>query len=74
MGAVSVILVAFSIQELAGGDKHDKELHIPAAVVVGISFREFPFFDPSMPFGEELTLFLLASCQTCSIHLLFLAT
>ncbi|GAA5989292.1 hypothetical protein JCM5350_003433 [Sporobolomyces pararoseus] len=38
MGAVSVILVAFSIQELARGDQHDKELHIPAAVVVGISF------------------------------------
>ena len=39
MGAVSVILVAFSIQELARGDQHDKELHIPAAVVVRISFR-----------------------------------
>ncbi|GAA5822040.1 hypothetical protein JCM5353_006209 [Sporobolomyces roseus] len=38
MLAVSVVLVAFSIQELAGGDQHDKTLHIPAAVVVGISF------------------------------------
>lgn len=43
MLAVSVVLVAFSIQELAGGDQHDKTLHIPAAVVVGISFRTFTF-------------------------------
>ncbi|GAA5883662.1 hypothetical protein JCM16303_004752 [Sporobolomyces ruberrimus] len=38
MGAVSVVLVAFSVQELARGDQHDKTLHIPAAVVVGIAF------------------------------------
>ena len=42
MLAVSVVLVAFSIQELAGGDQHDKTLHIPAAVVVGVSFRMSP--------------------------------
>ncbi|PRQ70348.1 CDF-like metal transporter [Rhodotorula toruloides] len=37
MGAVSVILVAFSIQDLARGEG-DKTLHIPALVVVGIAF------------------------------------
>lgn len=44
MGAVSVVLVAFSVQELARGDQHDKTLHIPAAVVVGIAFRELYCF------------------------------
>ncbi|KAM0751634.1 hypothetical protein T439DRAFT_324824 [Meredithblackwellia eburnea MCA 4105] len=38
MGSVSVILVAFSIQDLVKGDPGDKTLHIPAAVVVGIAF------------------------------------
>ncbi|TNY18740.1 hypothetical protein DMC30DRAFT_335861, partial [Rhodotorula diobovata] len=37
MGAVSLILVAFSIQDLARGES-DKELHIPALVVVCIAF------------------------------------
>ncbi|BGP52141.1 hypothetical protein JCM10450v2_008112 [Rhodotorula kratochvilovae] len=37
MGAVSMILVAFSIQDLARRNE-DKELHIPALVVVGIAF------------------------------------
>ncbi|GAA5837742.1 hypothetical protein JCM11251_002311 [Rhodosporidiobolus azoricus] len=37
MGAVSLILVAFSIQDLAR-QNHDKELHIPALIVVGIAF------------------------------------
>ncbi|BGP20697.1 hypothetical protein JCM10213v2_008860 [Rhodosporidiobolus nylandii] len=37
MGAVSLILVAFSIQDLARGES-DKKLHIPSLVVVGIAF------------------------------------
>ncbi|KPV72986.1 uncharacterized protein RHOBADRAFT_55233 [Rhodotorula graminis WP1] len=37
MGAVSLILVAFSVQDLARGES-DKELHIPALIVVGIAF------------------------------------
>ncbi|GAA5882748.1 hypothetical protein JCM3774_003254 [Rhodotorula dairenensis] len=37
MGAVSLLLVAFSIQSLARKDE-DLELHIPALVVVGIAF------------------------------------
>ncbi|GAA5974598.1 hypothetical protein JCM11641_007018 [Rhodosporidiobolus odoratus] len=37
MGAVSLILVAFSIQDLARQNT-EKELHIPALVVVGIAF------------------------------------
>ncbi|GJN94228.1 hypothetical protein Rhopal_007302-T1 [Rhodotorula paludigena] len=37
MGAVSVILVAFSVQDLARRNT-DKELHIPALIVVGIAF------------------------------------
>ncbi|GAA5997485.1 cation diffusion facilitator family transporter [Rhodotorula paludigena] len=37
MGAVSVILVAFSVQDLARHNT-DKELHIPALIVVGIAF------------------------------------
>ncbi|GAA5877806.1 hypothetical protein JCM8547_002689 [Rhodosporidiobolus lusitaniae] len=37
MGAVSVILIAFSVQDLARNNT-DKEFHIPALVVVGIAF------------------------------------
>ncbi len=37
MGAVSIILIAFSIQDLAKGDE-ERTLHIPALVVVGIAF------------------------------------
>ncbi|GAA6011073.1 hypothetical protein JCM10207_005486 [Rhodosporidiobolus poonsookiae] len=37
MGAVSVILIAFSVQDLARKDT-EKELHVPALVVVGIAF------------------------------------
>lgn len=37
MGAVSIVLVAFSIQDLAKGSS-DKELHIPAVIAVGIAF------------------------------------
>ena len=37
MAAVSLVLVAFSIQDLAGGSE-DKKLHIPAVVAVSIAF------------------------------------
>ncbi|KAL8276868.1 hypothetical protein RQP46_010696 [Phenoliferia psychrophenolica] len=38
MGAVSIILVAFAIQQLIAGDPGKEELHIPALAIVGISF------------------------------------
>ncbi|KAJ7205918.1 CDF manganese transporter [Mycena haematopus] len=38
MGSVSVVLIAFSIQELAKGDMGKEQLHIPSVVVVGIAF------------------------------------
>jgi len=37
MGAVSIILIAFSIQDLAKGQT-ERQLHIPALIVVGIAF------------------------------------
>ncbi|KAJ7712420.1 CDF-like metal transporter [Mycena metata] len=38
MGSVSVVLIAFSIQDLARGTTSDKSIHIPAVVVVGFAF------------------------------------
>ncbi|KAJ7485657.1 hypothetical protein FB451DRAFT_1432239 [Mycena latifolia] len=38
MGSVSVVLIAFSIQDLVGGHTDDKGFHIPSVVVVGIAF------------------------------------
>ncbi|KAF7299194.1 Cation diffusion facilitator [Mycena indigotica] len=38
MGSVSVLLIAFSIQDLTRGNAQDLALHIPAVVVVGIAF------------------------------------
>ncbi|KAJ7043928.1 cation efflux family-domain-containing protein [Mycena alexandri] len=38
MGSVSVVLIAFSIQDLARGTASDKGFHIPAVVVVGFAF------------------------------------
>ncbi|ORY56818.1 CDF manganese transporter [Leucosporidium creatinivorum] len=37
MGCVSIVLVAFSVQDLAKGEA-DKELHIPAVIAVSIAF------------------------------------
>ncbi|SGY83497.1 BQ5605_C009g05640 [Microbotryum silenes-dioicae] len=37
MGAVSVVLVAFSVQDLAKGES-DKSIHVPAIIAVGIAF------------------------------------
>ncbi|KAJ7164635.1 CDF-like metal transporter [Mycena crocata] len=38
MGSVSVVLIAFSLQDLARGDPKKEDFHIPAVVVVGIAF------------------------------------
>ncbi|KAJ6557295.1 CDF manganese transporter [Mycena vulgaris] len=38
MGSVSVVLIAFSIQDLVKGSSGSEALHIPAVVVVGIAF------------------------------------
>ncbi|KAJ6509002.1 cation efflux family-domain-containing protein [Mycena sanguinolenta] len=38
MGSVSVVLIAFSIQELVQGNKGKEMLHIPSVVVVGVAF------------------------------------
>ncbi|KAF7365392.1 Cation diffusion facilitator [Mycena venus] len=38
MGSVSVVLIAFSLQELAKGDTGKESLHIPSVIVVGIAF------------------------------------
>ncbi|KAJ7288496.1 CDF manganese transporter [Mycena rebaudengoi] len=38
MGSVSLILIAFSIQELARGHTSSDSFHIPSVVVVGIAF------------------------------------
>ncbi|KAJ7163351.1 cation efflux family-domain-containing protein [Mycena filopes] len=38
MGSVSVVLIAFSIQDLARGTASDNGFHIPAVVVVGFAF------------------------------------
>ncbi|KAK7048202.1 cation diffusion facilitator [Favolaschia claudopus] len=38
MGSVSVVLIAFAVQELVKGDTGPKGLHIPSIVVVGIAF------------------------------------
>ncbi|KAJ7069982.1 hypothetical protein C8F01DRAFT_539487 [Mycena amicta] len=38
MGSVSLVLIAFSVQDLAQNKPGEKTLHIPAVVVVGIAF------------------------------------
>nr|GAT50611.1 cation diffusion facilitator [Mycena chlorophos] len=38
MGSVSLILIAFSIQDLAQGHSDDKTFHIPSVVAVGVAF------------------------------------
>ncbi|KAJ7672821.1 CDF-like metal transporter [Mycena rosella] len=38
MGSVSVVLIAFSIQDLVKGSTGTETLHIPAVIVVGIAF------------------------------------
>ncbi|KAJ6582943.1 CDF manganese transporter [Mycena vulgaris] len=38
MGSVSVVLIAFSIQNLVSGSSGHEALHIPSVVVVGIAF------------------------------------
>jgi len=45
MGCVSIVLVAFSVQDLARGES-DKELHIPAVIAVSIAFGESYFSPP----------------------------
>ncbi|KAF8208741.1 CDF manganese transporter [Mycena galopus ATCC 62051] len=38
MGSVSVVLIAFSVQELVKGDTGKDTLHIPSVVAVGVAF------------------------------------
>jgi hypothetical protein len=45
MGCVSIVLVAFSVQDLARGES-DKELHIPAVIAVSIAFGKFNLTPP----------------------------
>lgn len=52
MGSVSIVLVAFSVQDLAKGES-DKELHVPAVIAVSIAFGK-SFFRCLLPPCESV--------------------